>query len=83
MFSNYIKIAWRNLWKHKVFAVIVIFGMAIAFAASLLLSLQLTMSCRTINFMSTKRTCTSSIFTNNMPKEMRPVPPCRYLWPRH
>lgn len=39
MFSNYIKIAWRNLWKHKVFAVIVIFGMAIAFAASLLLSL--------------------------------------------
>jgi len=39
MFSNYIKIAWRNLWKHKMFAVIVIFGMAIAFAASLLLSL--------------------------------------------
>lgn len=39
MFSNYLKIAWRNLWKHKTFSVIVIFGMAIAFAASLLLSL--------------------------------------------
>lgn len=39
MFSNYIKIAWRNLWKHKMFAVIVVFGMAIAFSASLLLSL--------------------------------------------
>lgn len=39
MFSNYIKIAWRNLWKHKLFAAIVIFGMAIAFTASLLLSL--------------------------------------------
>jgi putative ABC transport system permease protein len=39
MFSNYIKIAWRNLWKHKVFAVILIFGMAIAFTAALLLSL--------------------------------------------
>lgn len=39
MFSNYIKIAWRNLWKHKTFAVIVVFGMAIAFAAALLLSL--------------------------------------------
>ncbi|MDF2192024.1 ABC transporter permease [Paraflavitalea sp. CAU 1676] len=38
MFSNYIKIAWRNLWKHKTFSVIVVFGMAIAFAASLLLS---------------------------------------------
>lgn len=38
MFSNYIKIAWRNLWKHKVFATIVVFGMAIAFAAALLLS---------------------------------------------
>jgi len=38
MFSNYIKIAWRNLWKHKMFSMIVIFGMAIAFAASLLLS---------------------------------------------
>jgi putative ABC transport system permease protein len=39
MFKNYLKIAWRNLWKHKTFAVIVVFGMSIAFAATLLLSL--------------------------------------------
>ena len=39
MLKNYLKIAWRNLWKHKTFAVIVVFGMAIAFAATLLLSL--------------------------------------------
>jgi ABC-type antimicrobial peptide transport system permease subunit len=38
MLKNYIKIAWRNLWKHKTFSAIVVFGMAIAFAASLLLS---------------------------------------------
>lgn len=39
MFSNYLKIAWRNLWKHKTFSLIIVFGMAIAFAAALLLSL--------------------------------------------
>jgi len=39
MISNYFKIAWRNLWKHKTFSAIIVFGMAIAFAAALLLSL--------------------------------------------
>ncbi len=39
MFKNYLKIAWRNLWKHKTFSAIIVFGMAIAFAAALLLSL--------------------------------------------
>jgi len=39
MIGNYLKIAWRNLWKHKTFSAIIVFGMAIAFAAALLLSL--------------------------------------------
>ena len=39
MIGNYFKIAWRNLWKHKTFSAIIVFGMAIAFAAALLLSL--------------------------------------------
>lgn len=28
MLSNYLKIAWRNLWKHKLFSFINIFGLA-------------------------------------------------------
>ncbi|WP_448701243.1 ABC transporter permease [Mucilaginibacter sp. AW1-3] len=39
MLKNYIKIAWRNLWKHKVFAGINITGMAVAFGAVILLSI--------------------------------------------
>ena len=30
MFKNYFKIAWRNLWKHKLFSFINIFGLAVA-----------------------------------------------------
>ncbi|EHQ26293.1 ABC transporter permease [Mucilaginibacter paludis] len=39
MIRNYIKIAWRSLWKHKSFAFINITGMAVAFAAAILLAL--------------------------------------------
>jgi putative ABC transport system permease protein len=39
MFRNYFKIAWRNLWKHKTLSAIIVFGMAVAIAAALLLSL--------------------------------------------
>jgi putative ABC transport system permease protein len=39
MLKNYFKIAIRNLWKHKTFAVINIVGLAVAFGATLLLSL--------------------------------------------
>jgi len=39
MFKNYCKIAIRNLWKHKTFTVTNIVGLAVAFGATLLLSL--------------------------------------------
>lgn len=39
MFTNYLKIAWRNLWKQKVFAAVNIAGMSVAICAALLLSL--------------------------------------------
>lgn len=39
MLKNYFKIAWRNLWKHKTFSAIIVFGMAVAIGAALLLSL--------------------------------------------
>ncbi len=37
MFKNYLKIAFRNLWKNKVYNVINILGMALGFAAFLLI----------------------------------------------
>ncbi|GAB3264338.1 ABC transporter permease [Larkinella harenae] len=37
MLLNYIKIALRNLWKHKTFALVNIIGMSVAFASCLLL----------------------------------------------
>jgi ABC-type lipoprotein release transport system permease subunit len=39
MIKNYFKIAWRNLWKHRTFSLIIVIGMATAFAAAILLSL--------------------------------------------
>jgi putative ABC transport system permease protein len=37
MFKNYLKITFRNLWKHKSFSAINIFGLAIGMAACLLI----------------------------------------------
>ncbi len=37
MFTNYLKIAWRNLAKHKMFSLINIFGLAIGMAVCLLI----------------------------------------------
>ena len=39
MFSNYIKIAWRNLLRNKSFSVINILGLTIGLACSLLILL--------------------------------------------
>ncbi|MBS1975191.1 MAG: ABC transporter permease, partial [Bacteroidetes bacterium] len=40
MFRNYIKIAWRNLWKHKTDSAINVIGLCIAFTSALLLLLS-------------------------------------------
>ncbi|RYZ45404.1 MAG: ABC transporter permease, partial [Sphingobacteriales bacterium] len=39
MLLNYTKIALRNLWKHKTFALVNVIGMSVAFASCLLLFL--------------------------------------------
>jgi putative ABC transport system permease protein len=37
MLKNYFKIAWRNLWKNKVFSIINIFGLSVGIAFTLLI----------------------------------------------
>lgn len=39
MLRNYLKIAWRNLWKNKTFSLINILGLALGMACSLLITL--------------------------------------------
>ncbi|MEO6584086.1 MAG: ABC transporter permease [Ferruginibacter sp.] len=41
MFRNYFKIAWRSLWKHKLFSFINIFGLALSLAVCMLVMIQL------------------------------------------
>ncbi|HKC36156.1 MAG TPA: hypothetical protein VKB95_08840, partial [Chitinophagaceae bacterium] len=36
MFRNYLKITWRNLWKHKLFSFINLFGLAMSMAVGLI-----------------------------------------------
>jgi len=40
MILNYFKIAWRNLWKHKLFSTINIISLAIGFSASFVIGLM-------------------------------------------
>ena len=37
MFTNYIKLAWRNLWKRKSFTILNIIGLSVAFGIAILL----------------------------------------------
>ncbi len=39
MFKNYLKSAWRNLWKNKAFSAINIIGLAIGMAACIVIML--------------------------------------------
>src|SRR6202000_1899318 len=41
MIKNFIKIAWRNLWKNKVYSSINILGLAFGMAVAILISLWL------------------------------------------
>ena len=40
MLRNYFKIAWRNLWKHKLFSFINVFGLALSLAVCMLVMVQ-------------------------------------------
>ncbi|PTR01523.1 hypothetical protein C8P68_101757 [Mucilaginibacter yixingensis] len=39
MLKNYLKIAWRNLWKHQFYTAINIFGLALSMGCSIILYL--------------------------------------------
>lgn len=39
MFKNYLKIAWRNLWKDKTFTFLSIIGLSVAFGVAILLAM--------------------------------------------
>src|SRR4051812_26566393 len=39
MLKNYVKIAWRNLWKNKVFSGINIIGLSVGMAACIMITL--------------------------------------------
>ena len=39
MFNNYLKIAFRNLWKDKIFTSINIIGLSVAFGVAILLAM--------------------------------------------
>ncbi|MBV8252036.1 MAG: ABC transporter permease [Chitinophaga sp.] len=41
MLRNYFKIAWRNLWKHRLFSLINVIGLGLAMAICLLILIQL------------------------------------------
>lgn len=50
MFKNYIKIAFRNLWKHKGYSALNILGLAVGMAAGFLIILYLTFNSSYDNF---------------------------------
>ncbi len=83
MFSNYLKIAWRNLWKHKMFASIVIFGMAIAITAALFLSLTAYHELSYDQFHEHKKNLYQLYFHEQHARVMKPAPACRFPWRRH
>lgn len=41
MFRNYLKTAWRNLWKHKTFSAINLFGLTVGLTCCLLIALYI------------------------------------------
>jgi putative ABC transport system permease protein len=50
MIKNYFKIAWRNLWKHKLFSFINIFGLGLAIPFALLSLMQVQSAYENDNF---------------------------------
>ena len=68
MFKNYIKIAWRNLIKDKTFTGLNIFGLSIAFAAAILLSIASVYELSFDNFHENKDRLFISYFISQNPE---------------
>ena len=68
MFKNYIKIAWRNLIKDKTFTGLNIFGLSIAFAAAILLSIASVYELSFDNFHENKDRLFISYFISQTPE---------------
>jgi putative ABC transport system permease protein len=79
MIQNYLKLAWRNLWKHKTDAAINFLGLCLAFACALLLFLSVYYEFSFDKFHKNARNIYHVYFANSTPKEVRtnaamPVP---------
>lgn len=79
MFKNYLKIAWRNLLKNKVFTLANVIGLTIAFAVAILLSMTALFELSYDQFHTNKDSIYQLALSNQTPKGTRtstasPVP---------
>lgn len=84
MFRNYLKIAWRNLIKNKVFTLVNIVGLTSAFAVAILLVMTALFELSYDNFHENKNTVFQLYMTSQTPRGPRistsnPVPLARAL----
>ena len=68
MFKNYIKIAWRNLFKNRVFTAANIVGLTLAFAVALLLTMTALFELSYDQFHVNKASVYQVYYTNQTPK---------------
>ncbi|WP_396591273.1 ABC transporter permease [Allomuricauda sp. R78024] len=79
MFKNYLKIAWRNLLKNKVFTLANVIGLTLAFAVAILLSMTALFELSYDQFHTNKDSIYQLALSNQTPKGTRtstasPVP---------
>jgi len=68
MFKNYLKIAWRNLIKNKIFSVANIIGLTCAFAVAILLSMTALFELSFDQFHENKNSAYQVYLTNQTPR---------------